>query len=184
MSSYSVIVFLGKLEGILVKPCLEQSTMAPSLAQWHLSGQVKSAQTVDDFSPTRTEINTIITQDFILNYSWSCIFFHVSENMARIKKAHGKAKKISIFQIITLISRKNFTCSLFEWDEQTEKRYYLQEETGRRGRQWAPVWLLSSPFCSSSPSCWTTNWVTAAATTSTAQWAILDKKKRYKKFWA
>ena len=67
MGSYSVIVFLGKFEGILVKPCLEQSTITPSLAQWHLSGQVKSAaQTVDEFSPTRTEINTIITQDFIL----------------------------------------------------------------------------------------------------------------------
>ena len=87
MGSYSVIVFLGKFEGILVKPCLEQSTITPSLAQWHLSGQVKSAaQTVDEFSPTRTEINTIITQDFILNnYSWSWwIFFHVI--MARMKK--------------------------------------------------------------------------------------------------
>ena len=98
MSSYSVIVFLGKLEGILVKPCLEQSTMAPSLAQWHLSGQVESAQTVDDFSPTKTEINTIITQDFILNYSWSCIFFHVSENMARIKKHTAKQRKFQFFK--------------------------------------------------------------------------------------
>ena len=168
MGSYSVIVFLGKFEGILVKPCLEQSTITPSLAQWHLSGQVKSAaQTVDEFSPTRTEINTIITQDFILNYySWSWwIFFHViSENMARMKKKSTNTLVISNF---FFGKSMNFTCSLCEWDEQTEKRYYLQEETGRRGRHWAPVWLLSSPFCSSSsPSCWTTNWVTAPATTS------------------
>ena len=99
MSSYSVIVFLGILEGTLVKPCLEQSTMAPSLAQWHLSGQVESAQTVDKFSPTRTEIDTIITQDFILNYySWSCcIYFH--ENMARMKKisTHTAAGNFNFF---------------------------------------------------------------------------------------
>ena len=121
MGSYSVIVFLGKFEGILVKPCLEQSTITPSLAQWHLSGQVKSAaQTVDEFSPTRTEINTIITQDFILNnYSWSWwIFFHViSENMARMKKKSTLSLVISkIFflanQWISLVHFANETNKL------------------------------------------------------------------------
>ena len=33
--SYKVMVFLGRFDGILVKPFFEQSTMAPSLAQVH-----------------------------------------------------------------------------------------------------------------------------------------------------
>ena len=123
MGSYSVIVFLGKFEGILVKPCLEQSTITPSLAQWHLSGQVKSAaQTVDEFSPTRTEINTIITQDFILNYySWSWwIFFHViSENMACIIKKKSRTRlDTGNFNIFSLA---NQWISLVHFAKETNK---------------------------------------------------------------
>ena len=135
MGSYSVIVFLGKFEGILVKPCLEQSTITPSLAQWHLSGQVKSAaQTVDEFSPTRTEINTIITQDFILNnYSWSWwIFFHViSENMARMKKKSTLVISNFFFYLA------NQWISLVHFANETNK---LRRDTARRnGAPWPPL---------------------------------------------
>ena len=40
-------MFLGKFDGILVNPCLEQSTMAPSLAQVHEEGH-KSAEALTD----------------------------------------------------------------------------------------------------------------------------------------
>ena len=137
MGSYSVIVFLGKFEGILVKPCLEQSTITPSLAQWHLSGQVKSAaQTVDEFSPTRTEINTIITQDFILNnYSWSWwIFFHViSENMARMKKKSTNTLVISKFFFWQINEFHLFTLRMrrTNWEEILLAR--------RNGAPWPPL---------------------------------------------
>ena len=42
--TYKVTVFRGKFEGIRVNPCLEQSTIAPSLAQVHTEGH-KSAPT-------------------------------------------------------------------------------------------------------------------------------------------
>ncbi len=40
-------MLLGKFDGILVNPCLEQSTMAPSLAQVHEEGH-KSAEALTD----------------------------------------------------------------------------------------------------------------------------------------
>jgi hypothetical protein len=38
VESYSVTVFLGRFDGVLVRPCLEQSTIAPLLAQVHTLG--------------------------------------------------------------------------------------------------------------------------------------------------
>ena len=51
------MVFRGKFDGILVKPCFEQSTIAPSLAQVHWFGQEAFTKTDPDMIKIRiTEI--------------------------------------------------------------------------------------------------------------------------------
>ena len=47
-NSYKVMVFLGRFDGILVKPFFEQSTMAPSLAQVHWFGHDAFTKTGPD----------------------------------------------------------------------------------------------------------------------------------------
>lgn len=62
------MVFLGKLDGILVKPCFEQSTMAPSFAQVHESGhELEACVEAANKAKSRQILNLIMVEALLFH---------------------------------------------------------------------------------------------------------------------
>ena len=73
------MVFLGKFAGIRVNPCREQSTMAPSLAHLHDSGQ-ELAHTICPKRATQVKITLIfciLTNFFFSHCRKFMVFIHI-----------------------------------------------------------------------------------------------------------